>query len=206
MSRSQRRTPHEKVQERRGILLIILLLLLIAATCLLDALRDDIARVEYPKKYSAYVEKYAAQYDLPAHLIYAVIHTESRFDSSAVSVAGAVGLMQLMPSTFRWISDDMLGERLPDGMIYDPETNIRYGCYYLRRLYDRYGDYTAALAAYNAGPTRVDTWLDTPGMTDENGCLLPERIPTDETARYVPAVLGAMAQYDALYPTEDPTP
>ena len=107
--------------------------------------------------------------------------------------------MQLMPSTFRWITDDVLRERLDDGMIYDPETNVRYGCLYLRRLYDRYGEWSAALAAYNAGPGRVDAWLDDPAMLDEAGRLDPTAIPTEETRRYVPAVLEAMRQYDQLY-------
>ena len=59
--------------------------------------------------------------------------TESGFDSGAVSSAGAVGLMQLMPATFEWLTDGMLFEHLEPGMLYDPETNVRYGCFYLRR-------------------------------------------------------------------------
>ena len=191
-------------RERRLSLLALVLVLLIIAVCVWDALRDDFARAEYPQKYSAYVEEYAEQYELPTHLIYAVIRTESGFDSGAVSHAGAVGLMQLMPDTFRWLSDEMLGEHLADGMIRDPETNIRYGCYYLRRLYDRYGNWNAALAAYNAGPTRVDRWLEDPSMVDENGVLLSECIPDPygETRRYVPSVLAAMEKYDTLYPAK----
>lgn len=186
-------------EQKRSIALIIILVILILATCLIDSYRDDIARIKYPKQYSTYVEHYAKAYDLPPHLVYAVIHTESDFDSNAQSAAGAIGLMQLMPSTFRWITDDVLRERLDDGMIYDPETNIRYGCFYLRRLYDRYGEWSAALAAYNAGPGRVDAWLDDPAMLDEAGRLDPTAIPTEETRRYVPAVLEAMRQYDQLY-------
>ncbi len=193
-------TPAKK-RERRLAWLAGVLVVLILAACIYDALRDDMARIEYPKKYNAYVEAYAEQYELPPHLVYAVIRAESAFDSGAVSSAGAVGLMQLMPDTFRWLSDEMLGEQLADGMIRDPETNIRYGCYYLRRLYDRYGDWGTALAAYNAGPTRVDRWLEDPAMTDENGALIPESIPDPfgETRHYVPAVLAAMETYDKLY-------
>jgi soluble lytic murein transglycosylase len=186
-------------EQKRSIALIIILVILILATCLIDSYRDDIARIKYPKQYSTYVEHYAKAYDLPPHLVYAVIRTESDFDSNAQSAAGAIGLMQLMPSTFRWITDDVLRERLDDGMIYDPETNVRYGCFYLRRLYDRYGEWSAALAAYNAGPGRVDAWLDDPAMLDEAGRLDPTAIPTEETRRYVPAVLDAMRQYDQLY-------
>ena len=186
-------------EQKRSIALIIILVILILATCLIDSCRDDIARIKYPKQYSTYVEHYAKAYDLPPHLVYAVVRTESNFDSNAQSAAGAIGLMQLMPSTFRWITDDVLRERLDDGMIYDPETNVRYGCLYLRRLYDRYGEWSAALAAYNAGPGRVDAWLDDPAMLDEAGRLDPTAIPTEETRRYVPAVLEAMRQYDQLY-------
>ena len=188
-----------RAKQNRGIALIIVLVLLIVATCLIDGHSDDMARNRYPKQYSAYVEHYAKAYDLPPHLIYAVIRTESDFDSSATSAVGAIGLMQLLPDTFRWISDDVLRERLDDGMIYDPETNIRYGCYYLHLLYDRYEDWTAALAAYNAGPGRVDRWLDDPTMLDADGKLNPDAIPATETRRYVPAVLEAQERYDELY-------
>ena len=189
-------------EQKRGFALIIVLVVLIIATCLIDSYRDDIARLKYPKQYSTYVEHYAKVYDLPPHLVYAVIRTESDFDDNAASSAGAVGLMQLMPSTFQWITNDLLRERLDSGMIYDPETNIRYGCYYLRRLYDRYEDWAAALAAYNAGPGRVDGWLKDPAMLSEDGKLNPDAIPTAETRRYVPAVLDAMRRYDELYPPQ----
>ena len=188
-----------RAKQNRGIALIIVLVLLIVATGLIDGHSDDMARNRYPKQYSAYVEHYAKAYDLPPHLIYAVIRTESDFDSSATSAVGAIGLMQLLPDTFRWISDDVLREKLDDGMIYDPETNIRYGCYYLHLLYDRYEDWTAALAAYNAGPGRVDRWLDDPTMLDADGKLNPDAIPVTETRRYVPAVLEAQERYDELY-------
>ena len=197
------RSTYQK-QRRRGIALILVLVFLILLTVFVDSMRDDLARLEYPKQYSAYITHYAKVYDLPPHLVYAVVRTESNFDSNAISAAGAVGLMQLMPATFRWISDDLLRERLDDGMIYDPETNVRYGCYYLRRLYDRYGDLSAALAAYNAGPGRVDAWLADPTMLDTDGKLNPDAIPTTETRRYVPAVLDAMRRYDELYPPQNP--
>lgn len=195
------KTVHRKSKKISAMLTMIALFLIIAA-CIAGALQNDVSQMEYPQKYSAYVEKYAVCYQLPPHLIYAVIRTESGFDSGAVSSAGAMGLMQIMPDTFRWLSDEMLREQLPDGMVKDPETNIRYGCYYLRRLYDRYGHWSTALAAYNAGPTRVDRWLEDPALVDQNGSLIAEKIPDPygETRHYVPAVLAAMAKYDELYP------
>lgn len=185
----------EKRQRRFLMILLIILSLIVVAICFLYAERQ-----EYPKQYGTYVERYAEQYDFPPHLIYALIHTESGFDSGAQSAAGAVGLMQLTPSTFRWLSDSLLKEKLDDGMILDPETNIRYGCYYLNYLYRRYQDVATALAAYNAGPGRVDSWLNDPTLIDDSGALIPECIPFTETRRYVTAVLNTAQIYDRLYP------
>ena len=197
-----------RMEKKQRILLISLLaiLVLIVIACLFDSNLDYFSRNEYPQKYTAYVEAAAAEFNLPTHLIYAVIHTESSFDSGAVSSAGAIGLMQLMPDTFRWLSDSIAHEKLDDGMIYDPQTNIRYGCRYLRWLYNRYGDITAALAAYNAGPGRVDAWLKDPSLTDKDGKLIADRIPLSEPRRYVDAVLSTAQKYYELYPANESQP
>jgi soluble lytic murein transglycosylase len=194
------------MKKKQCLLLISLLaiLILIVIACLLDSNRDYFAHNEYPQKYTTYVEAAATEFNLPSHLIYAVIHTESRFDSGAVSAVGAIGLMQLMPDTFRWLSDSLAHEKLDDGMIYDPQTNIRYGCRYLRWLYNRYGDITAALAAYNAGPGRVDAWLKDPSLTDEDGKLIADRIPLQEPRRYVDTVLSTAQKYYELYSPNKP--
>ncbi len=181
--------------------LIVVLALLLLGTALYFLLGPKIDRALYPREYQTYVERYAKQYDVPANLIYAVIRTESDFDSEAVSSVGAVGLMQMMPSTFRWLSDDMLGEHLEDGMLYDPETNIRYGVYYLRRLYDRYGDWPTACAAYNAGNGRVDGWLEDSSLTNLQGHLIIDRIPIGETRAYVRKIQKAYQAYQRLYPS-----
>ena len=130
-------------------------------------------------------------------MVYAVIKTESDFDSAAVSKKGAVGLMQFMPSTFSWITDEMLFEHLADGMRYDPETSVRYGAWLLSHLYKRYGNWQVALAAYNAGIGNVDKWLDDPQYADGAGGL--KSIPFKETRNYVKKVTKAMATYDRLY-------
>ena len=183
---------------------LILLLVLIALVVFVAVFSEDILlsaeQKAYPQKYSLYVNKYAEKYEVPQYMVYAVIRTESGFDSSAVSAVGAIGLMQLMPDTFRWISDDLLRERLASSMAYDPETNIRYGTYLLKRLYDRYGDWNAALAAYNAGPGRVDDWLKDAQYTDSSGHLIPDRIPIAETRNYVNKVQSTAQVYTRLYP------
>ena len=191
----------KSLAKRKPLTLLIVFLSLIAVCAALCFIFEpNIDRALYPREYSAYVEKYAKQYDVPQNLIYAVIRTESDFQADAVSAVGAVGLMQMMPSTFRWLSDDMLGEYLEDGMLYDAETNIRYGVYYLRRLYDRYGDWLTACAAYNAGSGRVDGWLKDSSLTNLQGDLVPERIPIGETRIYVRKVKKAYQAYQRLYP------
>lgn len=198
----------KKTSKKRTLLTLLIVFLAFVAVCaaLYLILEPDIDRALYPQTYSEYVTKYAEQYDVPVNLVYAVIRTESSFDPEAVSSAGAVGLMQMMPSTFRWLTDDMLGESLADEMLYDPETNVRYGVYYLRRLYDRYGDWTTACAAYNAGSGRVDGWLKDKTMTDLQGNLIVSRIPFDETRAYVRKIQKAYLAYERLYPSGDVLP
>lgn len=176
------------------MMVFIILLIAVVVGFLFDFLWTQAEYLVYPKKYSEYVEVYAEKYHVPENAVYAVIKTESDFDSGAVSPKGAVGLMQLMPDTFRWLGKDILGENLADGMMYDPETNIRYGCCLLSRLYDRYGSWEIAFAAYNAGSSRVDGWLDEEGKLSE--------IPIEETRNYVKKAADALEKYNKLYGVE----
>jgi soluble lytic murein transglycosylase len=88
-----------------------------------------------------------------------VIETESKFDSEARSSAGAVGLMQLTPDTARGIALNTHGSKFQISDLTNPDINVRYGTWYLRRLLDKYQSEPLALAAYNAGQTNVDGWL-----------------------------------------------
>jgi soluble lytic murein transglycosylase len=172
----------------------------VAAICLgflADLIITCFEKNAYPQDYAEYVTVYAEKYGVPEELVYAVIRTESDFDSGAVSSAGAVGLMQLMPQTFKWLTDEILFEHMESGMIYDPETNIRYGTYYLSRLYDRYGNWEVALAAYNGGPGNVDKWLENDRYADGEGGL--KRIPFRETRHFVVRVTDAWDMYERLY-------
>lgn len=115
---------------------------------------------------AAHIDEAALETGLPAALIDAVIRTESGYRPHAVSRAGAMGLMQLMPATARSV-----GVRDP----FDPRQNIRGGARYLRRMYDRFRDLRMAIAAYNAGPGAVSRHRGIP--------------PFRETRRYVQVVM-----------------
>ncbi len=116
------------------------------------------ARLWYPLRYATIVRVHAHENDVDPALLAAVIETESKFDATARSGAGAVGLMQLTPSTARGIAEYTHGTRFRLSDLTNPDINVRYGAWYLRRLLNRYGNERLALAAYNAGQQNVDAW------------------------------------------------
>jgi soluble lytic murein transglycosylase len=115
-------------------------------------------RLVYPLRYQAIVRGHAHNYRLDPALLAAVIYQESKFHVHARSSSGAIGLMQLLPSTAQGIAVHTGGSRFRVSDLDDPEINVRYGAWYLRHLLDKYGDERTALAAYNAGQENVDTW------------------------------------------------
>lgn len=179
------------------LVIAVMLALSVGLGFLGDAVITASEKKSYPLTYQGYVEAAAGQYRVPEALIFAVMRTESGFDTGAVSPAGAVGLMQLMPDTFRWLTDEMLFDHFEDGMMYDPETNIRYGTYLLARYYERYGTWDLALAAFNAGPGRLDEWLTDSRYADGAGGL--RRIPFAETRRYLKKVNRTAGTYRRLW-------
>jgi soluble lytic murein transglycosylase len=129
-----------------------------AALYVVDSQPGWYLRFRYPLRYEAIVRAHARNYRLDPALLAAVIETESKFDATARSAAGAVGLMQLLPDTAQGIAERTGGAHFVPSDLLDPEINIRYGCWYLRHLLDRYGDERTALAAYHAGQSNVDRW------------------------------------------------
>ncbi len=148
----------------------------------------------YPIAFAEIVEKNAVKYGVPQEIVYAVILTESSFQSSAVSHVGAKGLMQLMDETSDWIAL-MCGEGEAD--IFDPEVNIRRGVWLLAHHYKEFGGWRETLAAYNAGFGRVKGWLEDPAYTDDGRTL--REIPIGETRIYVERVIEAAEKYRAIY-------
>ena len=179
------------MQKAVVILILIAVFATLAVLCV-----DDIEKIFYQREFTEYVTKYSNEFDVPEALIYAVIRTESGFDPEARSSVGAIGLMQLMPDTLDWLSR-LLDEEAPTGEITDPETNIKYGTYYLRYLCDRFGNLDTALAAYNAGHGRVASWLTNKEYSDDRITL--KSIPFEETKNYVNKVTSDYNTYKKLY-------
>jgi soluble lytic murein transglycosylase len=105
------------------------------------------------------VRGHAANYDLNPALLAAVIEQESKFNATAHSSAGAIGLMQLQPATAKGIAKYTGGSKFVVSDLENPEINVRYGSWYLHHLMEKYHDERLALAAYNAGQQNVDHWL-----------------------------------------------
>jgi len=146
------------------------------------------ARLRYPLEYEHIVRGHAENYGLDPALLAAVIYRESKFDAKAVSDSGAIGLMQLLPETAKGIAQYTGGKKFRVEDLYDPEINVRYGAFYLKRLLVKYGDVEHALAAYNAGQANVDRWL-----AQGKGIAFPE------TKAYVRAVLDMRDVYGKAY-------
>ena len=149
------------------------------------------ARLWYPLEYQEPIRTEAARYDLDPALVAAVINTESGFAPDSRSAAGAVGLMQVVPDTARFMAKQADRPSPSPERIAEPAVNIAYGSRYLRYLIDRYGTVELALAAYNGGPSNVSGWLED-ARAKGNTLRIPEDIPFPETRGFVSRVLRAV--------------
>lgn len=149
----------------------------------------------YPLAHETAIDEAAVRHKVSPYLIAAVISAESDWDAAAVSRAGAVGLMQVLPSTAEEMARRGLvdGESYPPDRMSDPDVSIEYGTAYLRYLVERYHEIEHALAAYNAGLARVDEWA-------QKGTDIREQIEFPETRHYVLKVVRAKERYETLYP------
>lgn len=151
----------------------------------------------YPMEYEGMIRARADENGLDPALVAAVILAESDYRPEVVSEANAQGLMQLLPSTAEWIAGKF-DEVYEEGCLFAPETNVKYGSWYLGFLMRRFGgDATKAVAAYHAGQGRVDEWLANPEYSPDGIAL--ETIPSDATRTYVERVLRYYEKYRELY-------
>ncbi|CCO07285.1 lytic transglycosylase domain-containing protein [Desulforamulus hydrothermalis] len=173
-------------------------LLLLLALLLLWFNHRDIGRRWYPLQHQEVIYHYAAANKLDPLLVAAVIKTESNFNARATSPKGARGLMQIMPDTANWISQQIGGGPVAPDKLYNPEINISLGTWYLADLLDEFnGDLVLATAAYNAGRGNVRSWLNEQHWTGEHKTI--DQIPFWETRQYIRRVLWNYKVYNYLY-------
>jgi soluble lytic murein transglycosylase len=167
-----------------------------------DKLPHAAWRILFPLDYERSLVTGAGEEGLDSALMAALIWQESAFDSDARSVVGARGLMQLMPSTGRGLARRLGMPRLKPEDLDDPAANLKLGALYLKDMINRFGGRVErALAAYNAGPTRVARW--TAGERVITAEEFIESIPFAETRTYVMNILSHRDQYRRLYSLPD---
>lgn len=157
---------------------------------------NSFVKRSHPIRYEKLIYKYAEDYGVSPVLILAVIKTESDFDPEAISSAGAKGLMQITDETFDWLMTKT-GEKLDTELLYDPDTSIKYGSFFLKMLLDEFQVTDTALAAYNAGRGRINGWLADSSLSPDGKTL--SYIPISETRYYVYKVNNAIKMYESLY-------
>jgi soluble lytic murein transglycosylase len=149
----------------------------------------------YPFPYYATVSSWAGQRNLPPLLVMGLIRQESRFEAEILSRSGAVGLMQIMPDTGRWIASK---QGMSSYSLKNPEHNIEMGTWYFDYTHREFSDNSMlAIASYNAGPGAIGRWVKSRGIGDPDEFV--EQIPYDETRDYVYRVFANNWNYMRLY-------
>ena len=194
--RSQRARRRTRLYKAIGIAVLVLALVGLGTAVLMDRLAERTGMV-YPMEYTDLIRSRAVAEGLEPAYVAAVILAESSYNPQAVSSVNAQGLMQIMPETGEWIAGKF-DETYVDGCLFDPETNIRYGCWYLGYLLRRYdGDKTCSTAAYHSGQGTVDGWLKDPQYSTDGRTLNIIGGPRANT--YVGRVLEYYEKYKQLY-------
>lgn len=172
-----------------------IILFIVVLVSLIGIFHKPILKQVYKLEYRDVIDKHAIMYNLDKNLVYALIKKESKYDPLAVSKKGAMGMMQIMPETGKYIAS-LLGEKnFKKDDLFDAEINIKYGTFYLSKLYkDFNGNIGAVLAAYNGGEGNVRKW-----MAENNNELDEDKIPFKQTKSYVKDIKREYKIYEYLY-------
>lgn len=176
----------------------LLAILLVAGSLIFSVWHSEIEELRYPRKYQEYVEYYADKYDLDPLTLYAFIRTESNFNPHAESDVGARGLMQITEVTFDWIKTKIAPtEQLTFDDLYDPETNIRFGSYFVAYCLLKFGDLSTAAAAYHSGVTAVSDLLKDSEYSSDGKTL--DEFPYPQMRQYVHKITTSYERYQEIY-------
>lgn len=155
-------------------------------------------QARYPFPFLPEIETWSQKRQLNPLLVTALIRQESRFEPKIRSIAGAVGLMQLMPGTAEWVAEKIDLQKYSRE---NPDDNIQLGTWFLNYTHQQYDNNSLlAIASYNAGPSNVSRWVSKLGIKDADEFV--EAIPFDETKGYVRQVFGNYWNYLRLYNPE----
>lgn len=180
----------KKIIKKISTLLLILFLILGAGVCYLA--------IEYPIGYESLIVKYSNEYNLDPYLVASIINVESKYDTYAISSKDARGLMQISPQTGKWGSEVLEIGNYNEEILFEPETNIKIGTWYLSVLLKEFeGNIDLVLAAYNAGSGNVSKWLNNKEYSIDGNNL--SSIPFKETEDYLKRVKDNYKIYSTVY-------
>lgn len=158
----------------------------------------DLWQSAFPLAYNKHISKSSEEFGVPAELIWSIMRAESHYNNLIVSPVGAMGLMQVMPATGKKLASLINDRNFAPSQLLDPPTAIRYGAKYLDRLMRQMDQSIPLVAAsYNAGPHRVNGWLQQLGGLEMDEFI--EHIPYKETRNYVKKVTSYFWIYTQLY-------
>ncbi len=167
---------------------LILMFLILISTSFLYLTRKN--------KYSNFISTVSDELNLDKNLVKSIIYVESKWVSDAVSNKGAIGLMQILPSTAEYMNN-FYNLNIDNINLKDYETNILIGCYYLKYLKTKFLDDYLVIASYNAGETVVRSWLKNESYSKDGKKL--DNIPYKETKNYLKKVIFNKNLYKLLY-------
>ena len=183
-----------KVRKLKRIRLLVAVLLIYAA--LLNI--PNLLKLLYPIEHKEIIIKYGQMHNVDPLLLAALIKTESNFEPRAESRKGAKGLMQITPSTGEWIAKTIGVNDFNEDMLFDPETNIMLGSWYIEHLTNYYkGSFELVFAAYNGGRGNVDKWLKDKNLSSDGITL--DTIPFSETKNYLEKLRKNYNIYKIIY-------
>lgn len=158
-----------------------------------------ILRIYFTLDYYDQIQMNCQRNDLSPSLVGAIIFVESRYDPNAKSTKGALGLMQIMPTTGRWVAEQIPIKNFQDQDLMEPSRNLEIGTWYLAYLKKYFkGNETLALAAYNAGYRYVEQWRES--NIWDGDLVKIENIPFPETKKYLFRINSIRKMYRYLYP------
>jgi soluble lytic murein transglycosylase len=190
-----------RLADRRIVALVLLAAAVAGLAVTHHAMPGWYARLWYPLRYEEAIRSESRRNALDPALVAAVIYEESGFVPDSRSSRGAVGLMQLLPSTAEFVADSPDRPSPAPTRLDEPEVNIAYGTRYLRYLIERLGSIDLALAAYNGGEANVARW-QSEARARGTTFTVPEDIPFEETRDFVRSVLRDRAIYRRAYGDE----
>lgn len=178
----------------------VFLVLLLGLIAILFLKSDWLGTWMYPVYYKQDISASASNYGIEPHLVAAIIRSETNYQTGKDSKKGALGLMQIMPETAKWVVQKAGFEEVTEDMLRNrADVSIEVGSWYLKSLHQQFDqNQIAAIAAYNAGPGNVRKWLDS-GVWDGRIETVKE-IPFGETRHYVQRVIYYYNKYKDLYP------